>query len=519
MSPNVLHPGTLLRSALSGTTLPEAISAQAGQQNASIAFGTSPNLEKLSYPHFSEQISAAAAGFAHQGVRPDDRVIMTISNSRDGLLAFLGLIHLGAIPVSVKPRIPGAAAEKYVALVAKQQRALHTYDVTGAGLPNLDLLLRTQAAASPVSRDSDQVAFIQYTSGSTGMPRPVPLSHRAILGNTVAIRAIGRVSPGDTIVTVVPLHHDMGLIATLSSLVTGTNLLIEAPRTFLRHPLMTLRQVREPDGVHSALPDFMLRYLGARISEAAQARTLESGLLRAWRSIFCGAEPIRQKTVRSFLAIAESYGFSPSALVFCYGLAEATVLATAHRYVNDATSFHENGSSVAACLGHPIPGLDLDVVDESGRPCAEAETGSVRLRGPTLFSGYDEATDHRTTWFNTGDLGYLRTGRLYVNGRRDDRISAGGVTLFVTDIEQQVLEIPEVRECVVLPHDATFTVLVVPERNTQLSPARIAAKIVSDFSVAPNEVRSVHRGSITRTASGKPARRHMIAQLNKGLSR
>lgn len=498
-------------------TLPEAVAAQAHRAEATVSFGTSDRREVLTYPAFTGQIAAAAAGFARQGVHPGDRVMLRVNGSREGVLALLGLMHLGAVPVSVKPRVPGAALEQYVATVTRQQQARHAFRVPGHDLHELRLELRPGHASGPAHRDPEDLAFVQYTSGSTGMPRPIPLSHRAVLGNVGAISAVAGMGPGHAGLIALPLHHDMGLIGVLTSLVRGIDLVIEDPGVLLRRPMAAFRLVRDAECVHSAFPDFMLRYLSARITEATRREGADAGMFRAWRTVFCGAEPIRRDTVRGFLAATGPWGFDPTALVFCYGLAEAALMATWHRYVDAGTSFHTEGPAVGACLGVPVPGLSLRVVDDSGRSCGQGETGSVQLRGDTLFNGYDGATDHRVTWFDTGDLGCLRSGRLHLSGRRGDRVSVGGVNVFVTDIEQVVATEPGVAECVVLPYGTSFAVLVVPSWGQRVDTARVAARVATDFAVAPEAVLEVAHSAVTRTASGKPARTHMAADLERGL--
>ncbi|QMU75743.1 fatty acyl-AMP ligase [Streptacidiphilus sp. PB12-B1b] len=498
-------------------TLPQAIAAQAHRDDAAVTFGTSARRERRGFPQFAEEIAAAAAGFAEQGVRPGERVMLRATGSHDGVLALLGLMHAGAVPVSVKPKVPGAIAAQYFATVAEQQSIRFAFRMSGTGLRDLDLKLSANASAHEGSwaSDPEQTAFVQYTSGSTGFPRPIPLSHRAVLANVRAIADVAGMEPGHTGMVALPLHHDMGLVGMLSTLVQGISLVIEEPGTFLRRPMAALRLVRAYEGVHSAFPDFMLRYLAARIAETGEQPDPE--LLAGWRTVFCGAEPIRRASVRTFLAEAEPWGFDPTALVFCYGLAEASLMATGHRYQSDAASFREEGRTAVACLGEPIPGLDLALVDADGKPCLEGELGTVRLRGATMFSGHDGVTDHRREWFDTGDLGVLHAGRLYLNGRRGDRMTINGANLFVTDIEQQVTAEPGVEECVVLPHGESFTALVVPARNAGVDTARIAERITADFGVAPLSVLETRHSDIVRTASGKPARTHMTAELEKGV--
>ncbi|MFE0173467.1 AMP-binding protein [Streptomyces sp. NPDC059002] len=499
------------------TTLQEAVAGQAHRAEATVTFGTSARRVSLTYPEFAAQIAAASCGFAEQGVRRGDRVMLRIGSSRDGVLALLGLIHLGAVPVSVKPHVPGAIITQYFATVMRQQGATHGYRVSGHGLNELELVLRPSGARDPAPGVADDIAFVQYTSGSTGMPRPIPLSHRAVLGNIEAIRDVAGMKPGHAGLIALPLHHDMGLIGVLTSLVQGIDLVVEEPGTFLRRPLAALRLVRDAESVHSAFPDFMLRYLAARIGEAAAHETPDPGLFRAWRTVFCGAEPIRKPSVDTFVGATRRWGFDPTALVFCYGLAEAALMATSHRYTDPATGFRTEGPVTSACLGTTMPELDLRIVDEAGRECAETEVGAVQLRGATLFNGYDGATDHRTVWFDTGDLGCLRAGQLYLSGRRSDRISVNGVNVFAADVELSATELPGVAECVALPYGESFALVVVSERARDIDTTEIAQHVATDFGLAPGTVVEVAHSAIARTASGKPARNHMAAQLEQGL--
>ena len=494
-------------------TLSAALASQAHRDDATVTFGTSARRETLTYPEFAEQVAAAAGGFAAQGVAAGDRVMLRVGSSRESVLALLGLMHLGAVPVSVKPRVPGTAVERYLAQVARQQRARHAFRIPGHGMNELALDTGPHRAPGAAPGEPGDLAFVQYTSGSTGMPRPIPLSHRAVLGNIEAIGGVSGMRPGDTGLLALPLHHDMGLIGTLTALVRGADLVLEDPGTFLRRPMAALRLVRDAERVHSAFPDFMLRYLAARMTETAAKEEPDPGLLRAWSTVFCGAEPIRRRTVRTFLDTTAPWGFGSSALVFCYGLAEAVLMATAHRLTDPTAGFRTGGPVGTACLGTPVPGLALRVVDERGRACVPAETGRVQLRGETLFDGYDGATDHRTTWFDTGDLGHLDAGMLYLDGRRSDRVCVNGANVFVADVEHVAAAEPGVAECVVLPHGASFVVAFVAERGRRVDTARVAARITADFAVAPEAVVEVAHSAVTRTASGKPARTHLAARL------
>jgi len=502
---------------LLGTSLPEALLRGAGSAPARAAFGTLGTPTDWSHTELCERYAAVAAGFARRGIGPGDRVLIRVSSEPDDVLALLGLLHLGAVPVSVKPRVPGIDDSRYLAEVAHLQDARYAHRMDVAGTVPVDLEPVPGAAPPPAVPAPEDIALVQYTSGSTGTPRAIPLSHRAVLANIAAIRSESGMGTGSTGLIVVPLHHDMGLVGLFTCLTGGIDLVLERTAVFLRKPLAVLQQTAGAEALHVAFPDFMLRYLAARI-EAAQARgALPSDLMSSWSTVFCGAEAIRRTTVRTFLTAAGPLGLRPGALLFCYGLAEASLMATAHRFVDDRTSFEGDLDTGSACLGRPIPGLELLVAGPDGRPCADGEVGAVRLRGSTLFSGYDGATDHTVEWFDTGDLGRLRSGRLHLSGRRADRVSVGGVNVFVTDVEDLVLRMDGVSDCVVLPNQDTFDVLLVADTRRQLVLADVAARVTGTFGVAPGQVRTVPRQAVVRTASGKPARAHMLEQLRQGV--
>lgn len=502
--------------AVNADTLPSAL-VRTVYAGTKIVFVTSTERTELHYDELPDRVAAVAGGFARRGVVEGERVLLRIGSTPDDLLALLGLLYLGAVPVSVKPRVPDMDENRYLARVADQQGALRAYGIDHCALERLDLDPRPGATPPSAVPTADDIALVQYTSGSTGLPKPIALSHRAIMGNIAAIRHVDGMEPSATGLITLPLHHDMGLIGALTCVVNGLDLIVQDPRAFLRHPMAALRMAGGAKALHAAFPDFMLRYLTSRLNEAAQRGGADPSLLKPWRTVFCGAEPIRRQTVRAFLEVAAPWGFDPRALVFCYGLAEAALIATAHRYDGEDSSFLGEGPAAPARLGAPIPGLEVSAVDSTGRDCPEGEIGAVWLRGETLFEGYDGKTDHRREWLDTGDLGFLRDGELCLSGRRADRLTVGGANVFVADLEEQALAVPGVAECVALPHGESFTLLVVARRGEILDTSAVAAALAKAFGVAPDAVHEVGRQTIARTASGKPMRTYMVARHERGL--
>lgn len=500
-------------------TLRAALDLLAGSTRG-LVVGAPPTELRLGYSELLQRIIAAANGFLGQGVCPGDRVIMRVSSSIDDVVAMLAIVYLGAVPVSIKPNVPSTEEDSYVAEVARQQGARYVHGFKHYALHMLDLSQEGSDEPQPTDVTApDSVAVVQYTSGSTGSPRPVPLTHRALLTDIRGIGSVAGSRPDRIGLVTVPLHHDMGLVGMFSCLVNNIGLYLVETSAFLRRAIPCLEVAAEIGVTETAMPNFLLQFLANRLQKCRAPVGGNDRLLASWETIYCGAEPIRRDAVRAFLGAARPLGLQPSALTFCYGLAEAALLVSAHRYVDESRSFDGTRPSFPACLGRPIKGVEMRITYDNGRDANEGELGNVLIRGDVLFNGYDNATDHRDVWFNTGDLGYCRNGELYLSGRRTDRLVINGANLFVSDIENHVLRSHAASDCVVLPHGKSFAVLVVPARRGEIDTASIAAEIAAAFTAVPTSVIEVPRRSIVRTASGKIARNNMAYQLQRGILR
>ncbi|MBC3843194.1 AMP-binding protein [Streptacidiphilus sp. 4-A2] len=443
-------------------------------------------------------------------------MLLRAAGSHEGVLALLGLIHAGAVPVSVKPRVPGAVTGRYLATVADQQQARAAYRISGTGLAELDLRLSPGSArggsirtGEPADADPEQIAFVQYTSGSTGMPRPIPLSHRAVLANVRAIAEVAGMQPGHTGMVALPLHHDMGLVGMLSTLVEGISLVIEEPGTFLRRPMAALRLVREFEGraqrlprLHAPLPLRPDRR-DRRDPRPGAAGPLAHGVLRR------RTDPPGLGT--RLPGADRALGIPALRADVLLRPGRAALMATAHRYQSDDASFHQEGPAAVACLGEAIPGLELALRTRDGLPCAEGELGRYTWRRNHV------QRPRRPDRPPPGLVRHRRPGRTALRPAVPERPPRRPAhrqrpNIFVTDIEQQVMDEPGVEDCVVLPHDESFTVLAVAARNSSLDTAASRTGH-QDFGVAPLSVREVRHSDIIRTASGKPARGQMTAQL------
>lgn len=386
----------------------------------------------------------------------------------------------------------------------------------------------------PVS--ADDIAYLQYTSGSTRFPRGVIVTQGSVMANLRGISTDGiRLRPKDRCVSWLPYYHDMGLVGFVLTPM-ATQLSVDYLRTqdFAMRPKQWLNLLSRNRGTVSVAPPFGFDLCVRRCS-AADAQALD---LSSWRVAGVGAEPISIATLDRFAEHFAVSGFKSKAFMPCYGLAENTlavsfVAADAGAQVDrvDRAILETEGRAEAATdqsvavsafvnCGKPLPGHHLDVVDDAGNALPERSIGRIVIRGPSLMKGYFEDAEsieqlRATRQLDTGDLGYLFNGDLYVTGRKKDLIIIRGRNIWPQDIEMIVESEPEVRPgdaIVFLTDKGNEPSVVIQVQYRSLDEERRAhllstlfAKIHSEFGISAT-IDLVPPHSIPRTSSGKPAR-------------
>lgn len=338
-------------------------------------------------------------------------------------------------------------AQVSVALIAADnlQRTL-VFCRGNAGLEKLQWLAtdtlpvsRNEAPASPVSTPGlDDLALLQYTSGSTGTPRGVMLSHGNIAANQAAIRSKFGHTPASSVCSWLPPHHDMGLIGgILQPLTLGIPVVLMDPSHFMQRPVRWLQAISRYRITSSGGPDFAYQLCTHAISDDECA-----GLdLSSWDLAFTGAEPIRATTLEQFTRRFAALGFRQESFYPCYGLAEATLLATGGEKTAAPRLKQLDGKTHVAC-GTIIEHHKLRIVDAEGNPCPDGKTGEILLAGPSIARGYwnhpaNTAVNFQKSGFlRTGDLGCLHDDELFVMGRLKDLIILGGRNFHPNDIEE-----------------------------------------------------------------------------------
>ncbi|MDR9437481.1 MAG: AMP-binding protein [Thiohalophilus sp.] len=520
--------------------------------------------QPISYRALREGAQAIAAGLLAREVKPGQTVAIMLPTGQEYLWSFLGILYAGAIPVPIYPparpsqledhlqRHAGILANAAVVLLITVPEARQLGRLLKSRVQTLDTIATPDelhqaptALLPPVT--SQDIAFLQYTSGSTGQPKGVVLSHADLLANIRAMGRALRVDSTDVFVSWLPLYHDMGLIgAWLGSLYYAMTLVLMSPLTFLTRPQRWLWAIHRHRGTLSAGPNFAYELCLTRIPDEALAG-LDLGSLRM---LFNGAEPVSTQTVRRFSQRFAQYGLHRTALAPVYGLAEAAVgLAfpplgrgpQIDRIKRDhfvhagqaqpAANDDPHALEYVAC-GQPLPGYELRVVDDSSRELPDRQQGRLQFRGPSATSGYyrnPEATRalFDDGWLETGDLAYIADGELYLTSRIKDVIIRGGRNIYPYEAEHAIGELEGVRKgCVAIfgsvdPDSGTERLVVMAE--TRLTDPAARADLQTRIrhtshdllGLPPDKVVLAPPRTILKTSSGKirrPATRELYEQ-------
>ena len=509
----------------------------------------------FTYAGLQRGARAVATGLRERGLQPLQTVAIMLPTGGDYFLSFFGVLLAGGVPVPIYPPVRPSQIEEHLrrhARLLDNAQAVALVTVPEAKL--VARLLQTQvqdlrhvvtvaelqhdpAAWTSASTRARDLAFLQYTSGSTGDPKGVMLSHANLLAN---LRAMGRhvaASSGDLFVSWLPLYHDMGLIgACLGGLYHAFPLVVMSPLGFLARPARWLRAIHRFRATLSAAPNFAFD-LCARSIQDHEIEGLDLGSLRM---VCNGAEPVSPATVERFTARFRPYGFRPEAMAPVYGLAECSV-GLALQPPNRAPAldrvrrdpFVAGGRAQPApaddptalrfpACGQPIPGHQIRIVDERGRELPERREGRLEFKGPSATAGYyrnPEATrklfPRGDDWLDSGDRAYLAGGDVYLTGRVKDMIVRGGRNLYPYELEQAVGDIPGIRKgCVAAfasndPATGSERLVVVAETRATEPEAladlrqRIQSVGVDLLGVPPDGVVLTPPHSVLKTSSGK----------------
>ncbi len=545
----------------------------AGERNLTLTFG-----------ELYAAGNRCAAELARRGVPAGGRVALMLPTSRAFFVSYAGILLAGAIPVPIYPPFRADRIEEYA---ARQSAILNNAEVcllltfrraeavakllrphvrSLSDVADAEKIIEAADKAPPPSpgalplhvtgsraRQGGDLALLQYTSGSTGDPKGVMLTHANLLANIRAVGEAVQLGPDDVGISWLPLYHDMGLIgAWLTLLHFGLPLAVMSPLAFLTRPERWLQAFHKHRGTIAAAPNFAYELCVRKIAD----KDIKGVDLSSWRAALNGAEPVNPETLERFADRFASYGFRREAQLPVYGLAEASLAVTVPPLNRgplidrvERETFTAQGRAMPAApadetaiafvsSGKPLPRHEVRIVDEIGNELPDRAEGFLWFRGPSATAGYyrnPKATEallpcgpatgpEEYAWVNSGDRAYCADGEIYVTGRVKDIIIKGGRNLYPHEVEELAARADGIRKgCIVafgLTDEASGTeklVVVAETREREASRRAALVSAVTDLvsrglGLPPDRVELIPPGSIPKTSSGK-LRREETKQL------
>lgn len=439
----------------------------------------------LSYSQLLSRAGGVLALLNDHGLHTKDRVILVLNDNELFITAFWACILGGIIPAPLS----------FSAKTEQQHKLLHIQTIMQANaiiadpgmttalidfftasdipraLPTLititpaDIEAWEQTAVDPAQIDANDLAYIQFSSGSTGSPKGIRLTHANLLTNVRAIIQGIDLTTADAGLSWMPLTHDMGLIGFhITPLVYGVNHYLMPATSFVRRPLLWLEAATRHSATILSSPNFGFKHFLDRFEQTPPERITFD--LHRIRLIFNGAEPISAALSRRFIKALQPYGLRQEVMFPVYGLAEAGLAVTfpvagegmrtlwidrRHTAVGDPVTIESSAQQTSVelvALGKPVNGCNVRIVDEAGKELPDKTAGRVVIKGGNVSDGYykDASTTiapHSTDgWLDTGDIGFFHAGELYITGRTKDLIFVRGQNYYAHDIERVAQEIP-----------------------------------------------------------------------------
>ena len=460
-------------------TLLDAITLTAAGDEPAITFVSSTNDPiVVTRRDFSKQVRRTANSISALDVNPRDLVVIAHTQDLESIYSFWGALAIGAIPSMFPTLTDKLDPDSYMQNMAELVRlsgvaAVLTTDkfaprlrdhLPCAVFSSSDLVTRSDESEPTESylAPSEEIAFLQHSSGTTGLQKGVALSHTAVLNQVAAYSGAINLTQDDVIVSWLPLYHDMGLIAGfLLPIVQGIPLILMSPFDWVSHPALLFKAINDYSGTLCWLPNFAYNHCANRV----RRRDSEGLSVTSMRMFINCSEPVHYESHQLFLDRFRENGAQPKQLAVSYAMAENIFAVTqtapglpprldvidgtrleAGRYAKEASP-GDRGAQIRVSCGAPVSGTEIRVVADDGHILPDRNTGEIAIRSDYLFSGYHKRRDIEPFidgWFMTGDMGYLADGELFVVGRRKDLIINAGKNIYPADIEAIINQVPGV---------------------------------------------------------------------------
>lgn len=533
--------------------------AIAPEQTAYFVIEAQNAITEISNGALLEEANILAQRFAAQGLQNGDIVLLAFETSPTLLTAFFACQVAGLLPCIVEAPSLGTHAENWAErlavraryagakLILAPQDCCDVLKATGCEAITLESLPAPRNARFPLP-NADTPAFLQFTSGTTSQPKALLVDNKTLLSNVRGLAASAGWTHEDTIVSWLPLYHDMGLVGlTMTGFAAGMSVVLMPSNLFTMNPTRWLWAIHTFKGTVTSAPNFAYQFVATHAPEH-RTRGMD---LSSLRCAINAAEFIQKKTVDLFYARFAPHGLNREALAAAYGLAECTVAASVTRpseplwfQTISRRQFIAQGVAApidpsapdawpVACVGPVLKEHEVMIVDSDGDPLPDRRQGQILMRGPSVVHGYyTEATPSNIQdgWLQTGDLGYLDDGKLFITGRIKDLIIRAGANISPYEIEQVAGEIEGVRSGSVGAIGLTDPVkgtenLVILFETTQkasdmveVTRQAIRDRLSQKLSIAVDHVLDVPPHTLQKTTSGKLQRVKLVQLAQEKLS-
>ena len=537
-------------------TLIEMLDAAAQSESGLVFVNRKEHDQDLPFARIREQALSIAGDLVRRGVRKGDRVALVLPTCPEFVECFFGVLCAGAIPVPLYPPLRLGKLDEFhrrttamlkavdAALVVTDERIRRFLGVAVANSAPALGCVTASSLGGPISDAvevaTDDIAVIQFSSGTTNDPKPVALTHANLLSNLAILEhymTAGGARPVG--VTWLPLYHDMGLIGNLlSAFYVPAKVVLLPPELFVAVPGAWLRAVSRHRGTITAAPSFAFGLCLKRI----QDEELEGVDLSSWSICLNGAEAVSAETQRQFGERFGRWGFRASSLTPCYGMAEASLAVTFKPAGTSFKTLGVDGDKLAAegviapggkeivSVGRPLAGMAVEIREDHGVALPDGQVGHIFVSGPSIMAGYfgrPDLTDQalHDGWLHTGDRGFIHDGELYVCGRQKDIVIVRGANHAPEEFEAALDGMRGVRTgCAVAvgfvppgEEDEALAMLVetTPDATANLA-QEVASRVQQHTGISPAHVELLAPGTLPRTSSGKLRRREALTQWLTG---
>ncbi len=528
-----------------------ALKPQDNDRPALIYVASDAPTRTISRAEFRLQIVIYANALTRLGIRARDLVVIAHTQNLESIYVFWAALYIGAVP-SMFPTLtekldPDIYMNSLAELVRLSQvRAIFTTDDFAEQLrPRVlcgvygtaDLLADTGMTVGFYRAQAYEIAFLQHSSGTTGLQKGVALSHESVLNQLASYSDALGLRGDDIIVSWLPLYHDMGLIAGfILPLVQGLPLVLMSPFDWVRHPALLLRAIHDTKATLCWLPNFAYNHMARRVRE----RESEGLSLASMRAFINCSEPVRADSHALFLERFAANGVTPQMLQVSYAMAENTFavtqtalgeavrhdrvdsIALQEKLVAIPASSDTSQAGIHVSCGQPIANVGIKIVGDTGQILEERMVGEIYVTSDCMLTEYYMRPDLQPFdaegWYHTGDRGYLADGHLYVIGRSKDLIINAGKNVYPQDLEAIVNTIEGVHPgravAFGVPDDkeGTELIAIVAEVDTADPEARkrinqqVRLLVAQQTDVTVNFVTLVDAGWLIKTSSGKISR-------------